>query len=183
MKKFTNSSALSGLRNPHRNSLPGPVRDTANRIGEAMRNIFANVFSGRSDSFFFMTKASVLSLLLAPRILAIIKPLLRKAVTKAEGIQLKMRCGADFAGLRLGMKAGCMSAPRAGEHVVSITERLTRVLCRKGRLPHHRIEIRLHNLNQLFNSIDPSPFHEKDLDHDAEEFIVGGCRSFIVTTP
>ena len=37
--------------------------------------------------------------------------------------------------------------------------------------PHHRIEISLRDLNQLFNSMDPSPFHERDLDHDAEEFI------------
>jgi len=31
-------------------------------------------------------------------------------------------------------------------------------------------------LRQLFNEIDPSPFHEKDLDDDAEEFIVGWAR-------
>ncbi len=36
---------------------------------------------------------------------------------------------------------------------------------------HHRIEISLRDLNQLFNSMDPSPFHERDLDHDAEEFM------------
>jgi hypothetical protein len=36
-----------------------------------------------------------------------------------------------------------------------------------------RIELRLHELSQLFNSMDPSPFYEKDLDEDAEEFIVG----------
>lgn len=36
-----------------------------------------------------------------------------------------------------------------------------------------RIEISLRNVNQLFNSMDPSPFLEKDLDHDAEEFLVG----------
>lgn len=34
------------------------------------------------------------------------------------------------------------------------------------------IELKLSDLNQLFNSMDPSPFHERDLDHDAEEFIV-----------
>ena len=84
MKKFTNSRALSGLRKPHRNSLPGPVRDTAKRTGEAMRKIFANVFSGRSDLFFFMTKASVVSVLLAPRILARVKPLLRRAETRSD---------------------------------------------------------------------------------------------------
>ncbi len=33
------------------------------------------------------------------------------------------------------------------------------------------IELRLHELAQLFNSLDPSPFLERDLDADAEEFI------------
>jgi hypothetical protein len=33
-------------------------------------------------------------------------------------------------------------------------------------------ELRLRELDQFFNSIEPSPFHEKDLDHDVEEFIV-----------
>ena len=35
------------------------------------------------------------------------------------------------------------------------------------------IEIRLHKISQLFNSLDPSPFYSRDLDDDAEEFIVG----------
>jgi hypothetical protein len=34
------------------------------------------------------------------------------------------------------------------------------------------IELKLSGLNQLFNSMDPSPFRERDLDRDAEEFIV-----------
>ena len=37
------------------------------------------------------------------------------------------------------------------------------------------IEVRLRELNQLFNSMDPSPFREKDLDHDAEGFIVASA--------
>ena len=39
---------------------------------------------------------------------------------------------------------------------------------------HHpaRINLKLRDLAQLFNSMDPSPFLERDLDHDAEEFIV-----------
>lgn len=37
----------------------------------------------------------------------------------------------------------------------------------------NRIEVRLRELSQLFNVMDPSPFHEKELDIDAEEFIVG----------
>jgi hypothetical protein len=35
----------------------------------------------------------------------------------------------------------------------------------------HRIELRLNELSQLFNSMDPTPFHHKDLDRDAEAFI------------
>lgn len=35
-----------------------------------------------------------------------------------------------------------------------------------------RIELRLRELSQLFNSMDPSPFDDRDLDADAEEFIL-----------
>ena len=41
---------------------------------------------------------------------------------------------------------------------------------------HEVIEIRLTELKQLFNSIDPSPFDERDLDPKAEEFIVSWAR-------
>jgi hypothetical protein len=40
----------------------------------------------------------------------------------------------------------------------------------------HTIELRLRGISQLFNSLDPSPFNEQDLDKDAEEFIVGWAR-------
>jgi hypothetical protein len=40
------------------------------------------------------------------------------------------------------------------------------------------IEIRLNSVGQLFNSFDPSPFQGRDLDDDAEEFIVGSAREF-----
>ena len=39
-----------------------------------------------------------------------------------------------------------------------------------------RIEVRLRELPQLFNSMDPSPFLDRDLDADAEEFIVSWAR-------
>ena len=42
--------------------------------------------------------------------------------------------------------------------------------------PSAHIEVRLQELTQLFNSMDPSPFHERDLDADAEEFIVSWAR-------
>ena len=41
---------------------------------------------------------------------------------------------------------------------------------------HEVIELRIGDLRQLFNSIDPSPFHERDLDQNAEAFIVGWAR-------
>jgi hypothetical protein len=34
------------------------------------------------------------------------------------------------------------------------------------------IEVKLTEVAQLFNSLDPSPFHERDLNQDAEDFIV-----------
>jgi hypothetical protein len=37
----------------------------------------------------------------------------------------------------------------------------------------HYIRLKLRDVQQLFNSMDSSPFIEKDLDEDAEEFIVG----------
>jgi hypothetical protein len=39
-----------------------------------------------------------------------------------------------------------------------------------------RIEVHVAELKQLFNAIDPSPFREKDLDAQAEEFIVSWAR-------
>jgi hypothetical protein len=49
--------------------------------------------------------------------------------------------------------------------------------------PPHRIELNLHDISQLFNTMDPSPFHEKDLDHDAEEFILSWAREFPLHEP
>ena len=40
------------------------------------------------------------------------------------------------------------------------------------------IDVRVRELYQLFNSLDPSPFYERALDGDAEEFIVGAAREF-----
>lgn len=38
------------------------------------------------------------------------------------------------------------------------------------------IEIRLREMRQLFNTLDPSPFHERDLDPVAEEYLVSAAR-------
>ena len=41
---------------------------------------------------------------------------------------------------------------------------------------NNHIEVRLRELSQLFNSMDPSPFIDRDLDAAAEEFIVSWAR-------
>lgn len=45
------------------------------------------------------------------------------------------------------------------------------------------IEVRIRELAQLFNSLDPSPFHERDLDDDAEAYIVGWARELPAEAP
>lgn len=44
------------------------------------------------------------------------------------------------------------------------------------------IELKLQTMQQLFESMDPSPFHERDLDADAEDFIVGWAQEYHVLT-
>ena len=38
------------------------------------------------------------------------------------------------------------------------------------------IELRVHEIAQLFETLDPFPFHDRDLDKSAEEYIVGWAR-------
>jgi hypothetical protein len=45
------------------------------------------------------------------------------------------------------------------------------------------IELRLNALAQLFNSLDPSPFHERDLDDEAEAYIIGWVRELPTAGP
>ena len=45
------------------------------------------------------------------------------------------------------------------------------------------IEVHVAELTQIFNSFDPSPFHEKDLDDDAKEFIVGWAQELPKDAP
>lgn len=47
----------------------------------------------------------------------------------------------------------------------------------------HLIEIKLREPRQLFNSLDPAPFHEKDLDPSAEEYIVGAVQELGIHRP
>ena len=40
------------------------------------------------------------------------------------------------------------------------------------------IEVRVEKMTQLFDTLDPFPFRERDLDQHAEEYIVGWAREF-----
>lgn len=46
----------------------------------------------------------------------------------------------------------------------------------------HQIELRIAELAQLFNSMDPTPFHHRDLDLDAEEFLESWALDFPQTS-
>lgn len=58
------------------------------------------------------------------------------------------------------------------------------MLTEPGQLATSRgvIEVRIRELAQLFNSLDPSPFHERDLDDDAEAYIVDWARELPADT-
>jgi hypothetical protein len=45
------------------------------------------------------------------------------------------------------------------------------------------IELMVRNVDALFHSMDPSPFREKDLNAEAEAFIVGWARQYAPGTP
>ncbi len=45
------------------------------------------------------------------------------------------------------------------------------------------IAIRARTIASLFNSFDPSPFHEKDIDPEVESFLVGWVRELPGNTP
>jgi hypothetical protein len=47
----------------------------------------------------------------------------------------------------------------------------------------HQIELNLRDLNQLFNTIDPSPYPDKDLDRNAEDFILSWAQEFPIDEP
>jgi hypothetical protein len=45
------------------------------------------------------------------------------------------------------------------------------------------IEVQIENAGQLFQTLDPFPFHKRDLDREAEEFIVGWARELPKDAP
>ena len=38
------------------------------------------------------------------------------------------------------------------------------------------VELRLDRISRLYNSLDPAPFHEKELEAAADEYIVGSAE-------
>jgi len=48
---------------------------------------------------------------------------------------------------------------------------------------HYLVEIKLNEIRQLFNSFDPAPFREKDLESSAEAYIVDSVQEFHLDTP
>ncbi len=46
-----------------------------------------------------------------------------------------------------------------------------------------RIEVHIRDLEQLFHTLDASPFHDRSLDREAEEFIVGNAREISAHIP
>ena len=65
----------------------------------------------------------------------------------------------------------------------SLRQIWTRFSAAKDRGHPHTIRLKLRDMSQLFNSMDPSPFIEKDLDDDAEEFIVSWAQEFSPDAP
>jgi hypothetical protein len=49
--------------------------------------------------------------------------------------------------------------------------------------PPDAIELRVDKIAQLFHSLDPYPFRERDLDKEAEEYIVGWARELDADQP
>ncbi len=45
------------------------------------------------------------------------------------------------------------------------------------------IDLSLHHIDQLFDSLDPSPFLERDLDDKAADYIVTAALEHSLTTP
>ena len=76
------------------------------------------------------------------------------------------------------------TASAASTRIIPVRDaRRFNIMTAKAHDHPHRIELKLRDLSQLFNSMDPSPFHEKDLDHDAEEFIVSWAQEYPSDAP
>lgn len=50
-------------------------------------------------------------------------------------------------------------------------------------MERYQVDVHVHELEQLFNSMDPSPFYEKELNPEAEEFILSAARELLPDEP
>lgn len=53
----------------------------------------------------------------------------------------------------------------------------------KPKIAENLIEIRVNDVAQLFHTLDPFPFSDRDLDHEAEDYIVGWAREMPADRP
>jgi hypothetical protein len=67
---------------------------------------------------------------------------------------------------------------------LDISDRLIEaIMVETGSGPTNAIEVRVDTISQLFHTLDPYPFREKDLDREAEEFIVNWARELPAAAP
>ena len=52
------------------------------------------------------------------------------------------------------------------------------IAVKKNQPPVHQIDLRIVQLSELFNSMDPTPFHHRDLDPNAEKFLESWALQF-----
>ena len=86
-------------------------------------------------------------------------------------------CGVFHRRIAVIVNSGTILSRRRGAVAASVV--------RWGRSPSALpgLEIRVAELRQLFNAIDPSPFRQRDLDPRAEEFIVDWASDLPVDKP
>ena len=91
-----------------------------------------------------------------------------------------LRCAAGLV-LGGGRRGPALSGGRrrAAMDVRSVAARMTR----DAMADPTEIAVRARTVGQLFNSLDPSPFREKDLDAGVEEFLVGWVRELPAAAP
>jgi hypothetical protein len=64
-----------------------------------------------------------------------------------------------------------------------MTTRISSLLNRPPTAKHGAVEVHVREVRQLFDALDPSPFREKDLDPNAEEYIVDSVKELSSAVP
>ena len=68
--------------------------------------------------------------------------------------------------------SGLPQCGRPARHIDEVGGRIEAQMHEPPAAAENAIEIRIDDISQLFHTLDPFPFRERDLDKDAEEFIV-----------